>query len=68
MKNKNNDINYEEALTELEQIRDALEEDLISVDDLSEKVKRAYWLIYFCKEKLVKTEVDLASLLRKDEA
>ncbi|MBT32690.1 MAG: exodeoxyribonuclease VII small subunit [Thalassobius sp.] len=62
------DINYEDALAELEEIRDALEDDLVSVDDLSEKVKRAYWLISYCKGKLIKTEEDLTSLLQNDEA
>ncbi|UZR94278.1 exodeoxyribonuclease VII small subunit [Chondrinema litorale] len=66
-KNETN-INYEEALAELEEIRDALEDDLVSVDDLSEKVKRAYWLISYCKGRLIKTEEDLTSLLQNDEA
>ena len=67
MKENKTEINYEEALAELERIRDALEDDLVSVDDLSDKVKRAYWLISYCKEKLIKTEEDLTSLLQKDE-
>ena len=60
---KQADINltYEEALSELEEIRDALEDDLVSVDLLSEKVSRAYLLIDFCKSKLIKTEKELNS-------
>jgi exodeoxyribonuclease VII small subunit len=60
-------IGYEEALNELEEIREALEEDLVSVDLLSEKVKRAYELIAFCKKKLFKTEEELNAFTNNEE-
>ena len=66
-KKSNIAISYEEALHELETIREALEEDLVSVDELSEKVKRAYDLIAFCKQKLFKTEEELKTFAQKDE-
>ncbi len=47
---------YDKALTELEQIISELEEDVISIDNLSVKMKRAAELLHFCKEKLRDTE------------
>ena len=66
-KTANKAISYEDALQELEEIREALEEDLVSVDELSEKVKRAYELIEFCKQKLFKTEEELKTFAKNDE-
>lgn len=60
-------VSYGEALQELEEIREALEEDLVSVDELSEKVKRAYALIEFCKEKLFKTEEELKTFAKNGD-
>lgn len=58
---------YEEAYAELSQIVKEIENGSISVDDLSEKVKRAGELIAFCKEKLFKTEKDVQDVLKKLE-
>lgn len=58
---------YEEAYAELSQIVKEIESGSISVDDLSEKVKRAGELIAFCKEKLFKTEKDVQDVLKKLE-
>ena len=53
---------YEEALQELQQIVAQLQEDAVSVDELSEKVKRAAELIAYCREKLRTTEENLEGL------
>ena len=53
---------YEEALQELQQIVTQLQEDAISVDELSEKVQRAAELIAYCREKLRTTEENLEGL------
>lgn len=55
-------LTYEEALQELQQIVTQLQEDAISVDELSDKVKRAAELIAYCREKLRKTEESLEGL------
>ncbi|HQU60984.1 MAG: exodeoxyribonuclease VII small subunit [Phaeodactylibacter sp.] len=55
-------INYEKAMEELQQIVGQLQEDSLSVDELSAKVKRAAELIALCREKLRKTEEDLEGL------
>jgi len=53
-------VPYTEALLELEEIVNQIENDEISVDELSEKVKRAAWLIKSCKETLRTTEEEVA--------
>ena len=60
-------INYEEAFNELQQIVEDIENGEISVDTLSEKVKRAAQLIKFCKNKLITTEEDVNKILKELE-
>lgn len=60
------DMSYEEAMAELQSIVADLQEEAISIDDLSERVRRAAELIRYCREKLRRTESDLESLF-KDE-
>jgi len=56
--------NYTEAFEELQQIVAEIEDGAISVDELSEKVKRAMQLIKICKSKLMTTEEDVNKILR----
>lgn len=58
-------INYTEAFEELQQIVTEIEEGEISVDELSEKVKRAAELIKICKTKLSTTEEDVSQILKE---
>lgn len=55
---------YAQAFEELQQIVSEIEEGHISVDELSEKVKRAALLIKVCKEKLTSTEEDVSKILK----
>lgn len=57
-------LNYTEAYNELIDIVQEIEAGNISVDTLSEKVKRAAILIKLCKEKLTQTEVDIEEILK----
>ena len=50
------DLSYTAAMAELTSIAEAMENETISVDDLSQKVKRAQELIAFCQAKLKTTE------------
>jgi exodeoxyribonuclease VII small subunit len=59
-----NQPNYAQAFEELQQIVSEIEEGHISVDELSEKVKRAAYLINICKEKLSSTEEDVDKILK----
>lgn len=59
--------NYTEAFEELQQIVVEIEEGGITVDELSEKVKRASALIKICKNKLSATEEDVNAILKELE-
>ena len=56
---------YTEAFDELQSIVSEIEQGEISVDELSEKVKRAAFLIKICKQKLTSTEEDVDRILRE---
>lgn len=58
-------INYTDAFEELQEIVSQIEEGEISVDELSEKVKRAAQLIKICKIKLTTTEEDVNKILEE---
>lgn len=57
--------NYTEAFDELQSIVTEIEHGEISVDELSEKVKRAALLIRICKTKLMSTEEDVNVILKE---
>lgn len=58
-------INYTEAFEELQEIVSEIEKGEISVDELSEKVKKAAQLIKICKLKLATTEEDVNKILQE---
>jgi exodeoxyribonuclease VII small subunit len=60
-------ISYTQAFEELQQIVEEIENGQISVDELSEKVKRAAMLIKICKQKLTSTEEDVNKILKELE-
>lgn len=60
-------VSYTEAFEELQTIVMEIEEGEISVDELSEKVKRASTLIKICKNKLNSTEEDVSKILKELE-
>lgn len=59
------DQTYKQAIEELETIVSEIENEEISVDELSEKVKRASQLIRLCKTKLTKTEEEVSKVLEE---
>ena len=61
-------ISYTAAFEELQAIVSEIEDGEISVDTLSEKVKRAALLIKICKQKLADTEGDVNQILKELEA
>ena len=61
------ETNYTEAFEELQNIVTEIEQGEISVDELSEKVKRAATLIKICKAKLTTTEEDVNQILKELE-
>lgn len=60
-------VTYSQALTELEQIIGEIESEDIDLDALEEKVKRAAFLIKFCRDKLRSTEEEVKKVLSEME-
>lgn len=61
----NDKINYTIAFDELQKIVTEIEHGEITVDELSQKVKRASELIKVCKTKLTTTEEDVNKILKE---
>lgn len=61
----NDTPNYTDAFEELQTIVSEIEQGEISVDELSEKVKRAAVLTKICKLKLTTTEEDVNRILKE---
>ncbi len=57
-------ISYNEAVREIESILHKIENEELDVDDLAGKVKRAYFLLKLCREKLYSTEKDIEKILK----
>jgi exodeoxyribonuclease VII small subunit len=65
--NNNKTKGYQEAYDELVAIVKELEENEVSIDDMSKKVKRAAVLARLCKEKLKVTEQEITDILQELE-
>lgn len=62
----NNEMKYEKAVCELEEIVDKMERDELDIDQLSEQLKRAKVLVKLCKDKLTKTDEEIKKLLSEE--
>ena len=60
-------INYEAALSELEEIVNKMENDEFDIDQLSVNLKRAQTLIILCRDKLTKTDSEIKKLLGEEK-
>lgn len=60
-------ISYNEAMTEIEEILDKIENEELDVDELADKVKRVAVLLKICKEKLLKTNEQVEQVLKEME-
>ena len=58
---------YKEAIEEIETIVSDIESETVDVDVLTEKVKRAAFLIKFCRENLKKTDDEIKKVLKEFE-
>lgn len=56
-------LTYKNALAEIEDLLGKMENDELDVDELAEKVKRASFLLRFCKEKLTTTENEIQNII-----
>ena len=60
------EMKYEKAVSELEEIVDKMERDELDIDQLSEQLKRAKVLVKLCKDKLTKTDEEIKMLLSEE--
>jgi len=64
---KSRELTYSQALNEIEKIVTDIESDEVDVDALAEKIKRASFLITFCKGKLRTAEDEVKKVLSEME-
>lgn len=60
-------VSYNEAMTEIEEILEKIENEELDVDELAEKVKRVSVLLKICKDKLHKTNKQVEQVLKEME-
>ncbi len=60
-------LTYKQAVDELEGIIGEIESEAVDVDVLTEKVKRASFLIKWCRNRLRKTETEVKKVLSEME-
>ncbi|WP_016779159.1 exodeoxyribonuclease VII small subunit [Anaerophaga thermohalophila] len=58
---------YSEAVAEIEEILQRMENEELDVDELSEKVKRVSELVRYCRNKLKNTEEEVEKVLKEME-
>ena len=61
------EFKYEEAVRQLEDIVEKLQNDELDIDSMSENLKKAQKLIKLCKDKLIKTDDEINKILEKDK-
>ncbi|WP_249219769.1 exodeoxyribonuclease VII small subunit [Chitinophaga sp. HK235] len=61
------ELTYEAAYAELQEIAAEIENETVSVDVLAERVKRASLLIEFCQQKLRATEAEVNNIIKQME-
>jgi len=57
------EISYDEAVTEIEDILEKIEEGELGVDELARKVGRVTELLKICRDRLYKTEETIDRIL-----
>lgn len=62
-KTSDTDMEYAEALEELNEILAAIEDDRFDLDELGDKVGRAASLIRLCRKKIDATELQIQSII-----
>ncbi len=60
-------ISYNEAIAEIEEVLEKIENEELDVDELAEKVKRVSVLLKVCKDKLFSTSEQVEQILKEME-
>ena len=59
------DLSYDEAIEELNNILSSLQEETLSIDQLTDAIKRASELLESCNSRLTSTEKEVNSVIQK---
>lgn len=59
------ELTYEEAITELKGILASLQDETLSIDQLTASIKRASDLLESCNNRLTSTEKEVNSVIQK---
>lgn len=62
------DINYEEAVGQLEEIARKMENGEFEIDELATQLKKAQQLIKLCNDKLRSTDEEIQKILKREQA
>lgn len=62
-----NELTYEQAMSQLEKIVSQIETGDIDIDCLSEKLKEAKTLVSYCQDALKHVEKDVSKVLSEEE-
>ena len=66
MENKKVDeLSYDYALQELKSILNSLQDETLSIDQLTDSIKRASELLESCNSRLTSTEKEVKSVIKK---
>ena len=61
-------VGYEDAVTELEEILSELSDDDIDVDHLAERVKRATQLVKICRDRIAAARLEVKDIELPEES
>ncbi len=59
------DLSYDEAIKELNNILSSLQDETLSIDQLTDSIKRASELLESCNSRLTSTEKEVNSVIQK---
>lgn len=59
------ELSYDEAVTELKDILGDMQNETLSIDDLTASIKRASELLQSCRDRLHSTEKEVNSVIQK---
>ena len=59
------DLSYDEAIKELNNILSSLQDETLSIDQLTDSIKRASGLLESCNSRLTSTEKEVNSVIQK---
>jgi len=60
------ELKYEAAFAELQNIVRKMENDELDIDQMSDQLRRAQQLIKLCKDKLTKTDEEIKKILAEE--